>query len=323
MQEPEIPHSSPASGKLQSIVRQGFQRLTALWATPGVGRVVLCSPFVGFIAGMGAVAFLVCLQAMYHFVLGGLLDFHMPPTLEGEAGAVTYPWPWWLVILVPAVGGLISGILVFTWAPEAEGHGTDAMIRAFHQGGGKIRGRVPLIKSVASIITIGTGGSAGQEGPIAQIGAGFGSYLAEVLKLPSSERRHLDAGRRGRWRGGDLQGAAGRCALRRRGDLFFHGLRVGGAPPVPGQLDRRLLDIRAFHHSQADFQPARPELPGTARLAPLHGPDPGLRGPGLALRSRLLRDARQALQPAADSQAAQARAWEACCWAWSPWHSPR
>ena len=109
-------------------------------------------------------------------VLGGLLHFHMPPTLEGEAGAVTYPWPWWLVCSCPTVGGLISGMLVFTWAPEAEGHGTDAMIRAFHQGGGMIRGRVPLIKSVASIITIGTGGSAGQEGPIAQIGAGFGSY---------------------------------------------------------------------------------------------------------------------------------------------------
>ncbi len=191
MQEPETPHSQSASAKLQSIVRQGFQRLAALWATPGVGRVVLCSPVVGFIAGLGAVAFLVCLQAMYHYVLGGLLHFHMPPTLEGEAGPVTYPWPWWLVILVPAVGGLISGILVFTWAPEAEGHGTDAMIRAFHQGGGRIRGRVPLIKSVASIITIGTGGSAGQEGPIAQIGAGFGSYLAGVLKLPSSERRLL------------------------------------------------------------------------------------------------------------------------------------
>ena len=94
-------------------------------------------------------------------------------------------------MLVPAVGGLISGMLVFTWAPEAEGHGTDAMIRAFHRGGGVIRTRVPLIKAVASIITIGTGGSAGQEGPIAQIGAGFGSWLAGLLKLPPTDRRLL------------------------------------------------------------------------------------------------------------------------------------
>jgi CIC family chloride channel protein len=175
----------------QSLFRQGFQRLAALWATPGVGLAALCSPVVGLIAGLGAVSFLVCLEGMYSVVLGGLLHFHMPPTLEGQPHPVTYPWPWWLALLVPGVGGLISGIIVFTWAPEAEGHGTDAMIRAFHQGGGMIRARVPLIKSVASIITIGTGGSAGQEGPIAQIGSGFGSYLARVLKLPPSERRTL------------------------------------------------------------------------------------------------------------------------------------
>src|SRR5271165_4285888 len=191
MHEPKLPPPSPTSGRYQVLLRQGFQRLAAFWATPAVGRPTLCSPIVGFIAGLGAVAFLLCLQAMYSVVLGGLLHFHMPPTLEGKPHAVTYPWPWWLVLLVPTVGGLISGILVFTWAPEAEGDGTDAMIRAFHRGGGTIRTRVPLIKSVASIITIGTGGSAGQEGPISQIGSGFGSYLARVLKLPADERRIL------------------------------------------------------------------------------------------------------------------------------------
>ena len=217
----------------------------------------LCSPVVGVIAGLGAVGFLLCLQQMYSLVLGGLLHFHMPPTLEGEPGVVTYPWPWWLVLLVPTVGGLISGILVFTWAPEAEGHGTDAMIRSFHEGGGMIRARVPLIKSVASIITIGTGGSAGQEGPIAQIGSGFGSYLARVLKLPPSERRILMLAGAAGGRRGDLPGAAGRGPLRRRGPLLLDGLRVGGPAPLPGQLDRRLLDLRPVHHAQADLQPAR------------------------------------------------------------------
>jgi len=146
---------------------------------------------VGVIAGLAAVAFLISLQFMYTWVLGGLLHFHMPPAGQGNPQEISYPGPWWLVLLVPAVGGLISGILVFTWAPEAEGHGTDAMIRAFHKGGGVIRTRVPLIKAVSSIITIGTGGSAGQEGPIAQIGAGFGSWLARVLKLPPTDRRLL------------------------------------------------------------------------------------------------------------------------------------
>ncbi len=172
-------------------LRERFVRLAALWTTPRVGRVALCSPLVGLIAGLGAVVFLISLQFMYARVLGGLLHFHIPPAGEGKPHAISYPYPWWLIVLVPAVGGLISGILVFTWAPEAEGHGTDAMIRAFHRGGGIIRTRVPVIKTIASIITIGTGGSAGQEGPIAQIGAGFGSWLARLLRLSPTERRLL------------------------------------------------------------------------------------------------------------------------------------
>ena len=158
---------------------------------PGLAAWPFAVPLSGSSPGWGRSVFCSVLQAMYVYVLGGLLHFHMPPTLEGKPHPVTYPWPWWLVLLVPTVGGLISGVMVFTWAPEAEGHGTDAMIRAFHQGGGMIRTRVPFIKSLASIITIGTGGSAGQEGPIAQIGSGFGSYLARILKLPAGERRVL------------------------------------------------------------------------------------------------------------------------------------
>ena len=172
-------------------LRDLFNQLAALWSTPRVGRVALCSPLVGLIAGLGAVGFLLALRFMYSVVLGGLLHFQMPPTAEDALHLITYPNPWWLVLLVPAIGGLISGILVFTWAPEAEGHGTDAMIRAFHRGGGIIRTRVPIIKAIASIITIGTGGSAGQEGPIAQIGAGFGSWLGRLLKLPPTDRRLL------------------------------------------------------------------------------------------------------------------------------------
>ena len=93
------------------------------------------------------------------------------------------------MILIPALGGLISGLLVFSFAPEAEGHGTDAMIDSFHRKKGIIRRRVPVIKTIASAITIGSGGSAGKEGPIAQIGAGFGSFLASLLKVSDKERR--------------------------------------------------------------------------------------------------------------------------------------
>jgi chloride channel protein, CIC family len=166
-------------------------RLVTPWVTPGSGRVALCSPLVGVIAGLGAVVFLLALDATINRVLGGLIHLRMPPTGERTARVVSYPWPWWLLPIVPAVGGLISGLIVFKWAPEAEGHGTDAMIRSFHRAGGVIRTRIPVIKTIASIITIGTGGSAGQEGPIAQIGAGFGSFLARILRLTPTERRVL------------------------------------------------------------------------------------------------------------------------------------
>ncbi|HEY1348432.1 MAG TPA: chloride channel protein [Ktedonobacteraceae bacterium] len=94
----------------------------------------------------------------------------------------------WLLPVITTAGGLIAGIIVFSLAPEAEGHGTDAAIGAFHQGE-PIRARIPLIKLVASAITIGTGGSAGREGPSAQISAGFGSLLADVLHLNTQDRR--------------------------------------------------------------------------------------------------------------------------------------
>lgn len=96
--------------------------------------------------------------------------------------------PWWVLAFLPAIGGLISGIIIYSCAPEAEGHGTDAVIASFHRLHGVIRKRVPLVKTVASLITIGSGGSAGREGPIAQIGGGFGSWLASALKLGVRDR---------------------------------------------------------------------------------------------------------------------------------------
>jgi CIC family chloride channel protein len=186
----DVPPSG-SNGGLAGWFRRQINRLAALWSSPRIGRVAVCSPVVGLIAGLGAVVFLVSLQFTYREVLGGLLHFQRPSTMEDGPHPITYPYPWWLIVLVPTVGGLISGALVFTLAPEAEGHGTDAMIKAFHRGGGAIRGRVPVIKAVASIITMGTGGSAGQEGPIAQIGAGFGSLLGGLLRLPPTDRRLL------------------------------------------------------------------------------------------------------------------------------------
>ncbi len=84
---------------------------------------------------------------------------------------------------------MIAGIIVFISAPEAKGDGVDAVVDSYNNKRGFIRKRVPLVKAISSIITIGSGGSAGREGPIAQIGAGFGSTFASFLKLSDKDRR--------------------------------------------------------------------------------------------------------------------------------------
>jgi CIC family chloride channel protein len=159
------------------------------------GRLLGLSLLVGVVSGVGAIIFFAACQFVFHFSLDMLAGYH-PSGPEGEAplfkdsGTSFQPW---LLLLIPAVGGLLSGFLVYTAAPEAEGHGTDAAIAAYHHHQGHIRPRVPLVKILASALTLGTGGSGGREGPIAQIGAGFGSYLGRLLRLRPMERRILMA----------------------------------------------------------------------------------------------------------------------------------
>jgi chloride channel protein, CIC family len=149
------------------------------------------STSIGLVAGAGAIAFLLAIQFSTNFFLGRLVGY-FPPSAAGE-GAIGTMSLWaaarpWLLPIITTLGGLVSGILVFTLAPEAEGHGTDAAIAAFHLDK-PIRARIPLVKLVASAITIGSGGSGGREGPAAQISAGFGSLLGTLLHLDSQDRR--------------------------------------------------------------------------------------------------------------------------------------
>ena len=158
-----------------------------------VGRTLLLSSLVGIVAGTGAIVFQYLVQGAATLLLGALAGYDQSGP-AGEArvfhvltGALH---PWRLPILV-ALGGLATGLIVQRFAPEAAGHGTDAAIDAFHRRGGVIRARVPIVKTIASALTLGSGGSGGREGPIAQIGAGFGSFLATRLGLPERDRRIL------------------------------------------------------------------------------------------------------------------------------------
>jgi len=146
---------------------------------------------VGVVAGLGAIAFDVIGQSVTHFTLTRFAGY-TPLEATGEHARFEHASsgfsPWWLLLVVTA-GGLVSGVIVYTFAPEAEGHGTDSAIDSFHNHRGKMRARVPFVKTITSAITLGTGGSGGREGPIAQIGAGFGSWLGTKMRLSNRERR--------------------------------------------------------------------------------------------------------------------------------------
>ncbi len=157
----------------------------------GVARWLVFGAALGVVAGVGAILFQLALEAARAVLLGGVAGVALghpggePPEIVIQGAVYSPAW----LLLLPALGGLAVGYLLHYLAPEARGHGTDAAIRAFHHTGGVIRKRVPLVKMLASIVTMGTGGSGGREGPIAQIGAGFGSFLATRLGLGVRYRR--------------------------------------------------------------------------------------------------------------------------------------
>ena len=152
----------------------------------------LMSMIVGVVAGLGAIGFEALLNYIKYFALQGLTGYAEPVIgAKVETVKALGLIHSWLFLVIPVLGALVSGALVYFIAPEAEGEGTDAMIESFHERGGYIRKRVPFIKIISSALVIGSGGSAGKEGPISQIGSGFGSIMATLLKLKPRDRRIL------------------------------------------------------------------------------------------------------------------------------------
>jgi chloride channel protein, CIC family len=158
----------------------------------GEPRLLVEAAGLGVVGALAAQLFTWALRLCERLFLVGMAGYHSPG-LPAEGGVLRQsigPHGLWLVPLATTVGGLLSGLLVYTFAPEAEGHGTDTVVKAYHRAGGFIRARVAPLKLVASAITIGSGGSAGREGPTALIGAGVGSIYA-TLSHRNDEQRSL------------------------------------------------------------------------------------------------------------------------------------
>ncbi|MDG4767825.1 chloride channel protein [Solwaraspora sp. WMMD406] len=143
----------------------------------------------GLLSGLAAAAFFWLLTVATRYLLVELTGYH-PAELASDGGAPAIGSPHWLVLpLLVAAGALVATVLVLRVAPETSGHGTDAAIHAAHHDPTGMRARVPAVKMLASAILIGSGGSAGSEGPIAQITAALGSIVARVSRLKPEQAR--------------------------------------------------------------------------------------------------------------------------------------
>lgn len=177
------------------------------------GRLLVYSVVVGFLAGLAAALVYVAYQSfdgsVQNLYLTAGIDLPKPEEYTSQSGVLpgasfvemerkdvlfdglVLPRYWILLLLIPSFGGLVCGFLVWGFAPEANGDGVDGVVRSFHFRNGFLRNRIPIVKTLSSFFTLGSGGSAGWEGPTMLLGAGVASSLAKPLRLSVKDRRVL------------------------------------------------------------------------------------------------------------------------------------
>lgn len=153
-----------------------LHRPTARW-----GRVFLLSMVAGALTGLAAAGLYWGLHFGTEQIIGRAVD---------PAGDHLWIFSWG-VLLLPAVGGLFSGVIVHLSRADARIHGTNEYIDAFHHRGGRLRLRNPAIKAACAVGVISCGGSTGPEGPTAALGAAIGSSLGRRTGVPPAVIRQL------------------------------------------------------------------------------------------------------------------------------------
>jgi CIC family chloride channel protein len=159
------------------------------WLRGSRGGLLVVAVVVGVGSGLGAVAFRYLIYFVTWLVTGR--------DQFGQAGHVASARLPWLglgfFVLVPVLGGLLYGPLVYRYAREARGHGVPEVMVAVAEHGGRIRPQVSVVKALASALCIGTGGSVGREGPIVQIGSALASGFGQWVRMPENRMRILVA----------------------------------------------------------------------------------------------------------------------------------
>ena len=161
----------------------------AAWLRAGRGGMFLLALLVGAGAGLGAVVFR---YLIYFFTW--LATGHSEFGQAGDVGSSHLPWlGLGFFVVIPVIGGLLYGPLIYKWAREARGHGVPEVMIAVADNGGRIRWQVSVVKALASALCIGSGGSVGREGPIVQIGSALASSVGQWVRMPENRLRIMVA----------------------------------------------------------------------------------------------------------------------------------
>ncbi|HEX3802733.1 MAG TPA: chloride channel protein [Solirubrobacteraceae bacterium] len=181
--------SEPVVGTQSRPARSIVVRAVSSWLGGNRLGLVVMALVVGVGAGLGAALFREMVFGATWLVTG-----HNQFGQQGHAGSSHLPGLGiWFVLIVPVLGGLIYGPLIYRFAREARGHGVPEVMVAVAENGGRIRPQVTIVKAVASAITIGVGGSVGREGPIVQIGSALASTLGQLVRMSETRLRVIVA----------------------------------------------------------------------------------------------------------------------------------
>ncbi len=164
---------------MSKLVRRRRKRILGI--SGRVSRPLVFSALIGVLAGLSAALLEGGLDVGIEYLMGEALPKSVDQWIEFD----------WRILLLPACGGLFSGLIVLWLCPHSHGQGTEALTRAFHRHHGEMALRGPAVKAIASAVVISSGGSAGPEGPIAALGAALGSSVGQRFHLTPRERRIL------------------------------------------------------------------------------------------------------------------------------------
>ncbi len=181
--------SEPMVGTQSRPARPSLVQTASAWLGGNRLGLVVMALVVGAGAGLGAALFREMVFGATWLVTG-----HNQFGQQGHAASTHLPGLGiWFVLIVPMLGGLIYGPLIYRYAREARGHGVPEVMLAVAENGGRIRPPVTVVKAVASAITIGVGGSVGREGPIVQIGSALASTLGQLVRMSETRLRIIVA----------------------------------------------------------------------------------------------------------------------------------